>query len=94
MSPSRVARESGSALLLTEWETHDWLECLEERRNVVKWMTVHANSEGKLPINTGKLSLIRSRSLQPVRSDAFEVRRGQKVVWTFADTGRRTVVRQ
>ena len=30
----------------------------------------------------------------PVRSDAFEVRHGQKVVWTFDDTGRGTVVRQ
>ena len=143
-------------------------------------MTGHANAEGKLPINTGKRNLIRSRSLllgallltacepeagadkprqhlvvadviltvnnrseravqislesdtldhqlgnvarrasrsfslpsalvgtrsvlrlkavldgaQPVRSDAFEVRRGQKVVWTFDDTGQGTVVRQ
>lgn len=28
----------------------------------------------------------------PVRSDAFQVRRGQKVVWTFGDEGRGTVV--
>ena len=31
---------------------------------------------------------------QPVRSDAFEARRGQKVVWTFDGTGRGTVVKQ